>query len=59
MAKNFNVVLPLANLILGTLLLRSTLQFKRPGDAGCATAISKARPREEVTRPALHFASMS
>ena len=29
MAKNFNVVLPLADLILGTLLLRSPLHFKQ------------------------------
>jgi len=29
MGKNFNVVLPLADLLLGTLLLRSPLQFKQ------------------------------
>lgn len=29
MAKNFNVVLPLADLVLGTLLLRSPLHFKQ------------------------------
>jgi len=30
MSKNFNVVLPLADLVLGTLLLRSPIHFKQP-----------------------------
>ena len=49
MKKNFNVVLPLADLILGTLMLRSHTQFKqasrtfRPG--------RPAKVQAEVLRP--------
>lgn len=31
MGKNYNVVLPLADWIMGTLLLRATVKFKQPG----------------------------
>jgi hypothetical protein len=45
MNKNFNVVLPLADLCLGTLLLRSKVQFKQ----ACGPSVPNVQPK----RPAL------
>ncbi len=47
MAKNFNVVLPLADLVLGTLLLRSPLHFKQAR----GPAVPDVQPR--LSKPVL------
>lgn len=47
MHKNFNVVLPLADLVLGTLLLRSKIKFPQPR----GPAVPDVQPRE-LTAPA-------
>jgi hypothetical protein len=44
MHKNFNVVLPLADLLLGTLLLRSKVKFKQAE----GPAVPDVQPREKV-----------
>lgn len=48
MGKNFNVVLPLADLCFGTLLLRSKVHFKQ----ACGPAVPDVQPRQP--RPAKH-----
>jgi hypothetical protein len=48
MRKNFNVVLPLADLLLGTLLLRSPLQFKQAR----GPAVPDVQPRVKTPVPA-------
>jgi hypothetical protein len=45
MGKNFNVVFPLADLVLGTLLLRSRVQFKQA--EGPSVPNVQPRPRRE------------
>ena len=44
MHKNFNVVMPLADLLLGTLLLRSPIHFKQP----VGTAVPDVQPRLKI-----------
>jgi hypothetical protein len=44
MHKNFNVVMPLADLLLGTLLLRSPIHFKQPVGA----AVPNVQPRLKI-----------
>ena len=44
MNKNFNVVLPLADLCLGTLLLRSRVHFKQ----ACGPAVPNVQPRQKA-----------
>lgn len=47
MGKNFNVVMPLADLLLGTLLLRSPLHFKQAR----GSAVPDVQPRVKVKKP--------
>ena len=49
MHKNFNVVLPLADLLLGTLLLRSKVSFNQARGA----AVPDVQPRVRTDKPAL------
>jgi hypothetical protein len=46
MGKNFNVVLPLADLFLGTLLLRSPLHFKQAR----GPSVPDVQPRVKLPR---------
>ena len=46
MGKNFNVVLPLADLLLGTLLLRSPVHFKQPS----GPSVPNVQPRVKLPR---------
>jgi hypothetical protein len=46
MHKNFNVVLPLADLLLGTLMLRSRIKFKQAE----GPAVPNVQPREKKVR---------
>ena len=48
MHKNFNVVLPLADLLLGTLLLRSKVTFPQARGAAVPDVQPRARQAEEV-----------
>ena len=49
MHKNFNVVLPLADLCLGTLLLRSKVQFKQAEGPAVPNVQPRIRRRPELT----------
>lgn len=49
MHKNFNVVLPLADFLLGTLILRSKIKFPQP----IHEAVPDVQPRESHRRPSL------
>jgi len=49
MNRNYNVVLPLADLLLGTLMLRATVHFKQ----ATGPAIPNVQPRARKTRPGL------
>lgn len=48
MGKNFNVVLPLADLLLGTLLLRSPMHFQQAR----GPAVPDVQPRVKLPKPA-------
>jgi hypothetical protein len=48
MHRNFNVVLPLADLCLGTLLLRSKVQFKQATGPSVPNVQPKVRHAEAV-----------
>jgi len=49
MNRNYNVVLPLADLLLGTLMLRATVHFKQ----ATGPAIPNVQPRARKIRPGL------
>ena len=49
MHKNFNVVLPLADLCLGTLLLRSPVHFAQPTGPAVPNVQPKGTPRQMVS----------
>ncbi|MST01264.1 MAG: fatty acid hydroxylase [Pedosphaera sp.] len=51
MHKNFNVVLPLADLCLGTLLLRSKVRFAQPMGAAVPNVQPNARLRDPIPEP--------
>jgi hypothetical protein len=44
MNRNYNVVLPLADLCFGTLMLRSKVHFKQ----ACGPSIPNVQPRQKV-----------
>jgi hypothetical protein len=48
MHKNFNVVIPLADLCLGTLLRRSKVRFAQPH----GPSVPNVQPRESILQPA-------
>jgi hypothetical protein len=50
MGKNFNVVLPLADLLLGTLLLRARIKFAQPVGPSVPDVQPLAKPRPMVLR---------